>query len=114
MTVLLLLGLSCSAEDPVPLPEPTHDVWRPKGRMVAASDLRGYLVKPESTPAPGLLVLVDAIDPAARASADQEAVAGRIVLLIEADTDTARAEDYLNRLASTRGVQTRCDRETCP
>ena len=113
MTVLLL-GLSCSTNEPLPLPEPTYEAWRPKGRMVSAGALRGYLVKPQTTPAPGVLVLVDDITPAARTAADQRAISGSVVLMVEPDTETARAADYLNRLESTRGIQTHCQRRSCP
>ena len=81
--------------------------------MVAAADLSGFLVHPQTTPAAGVLVLVDAIDEASRTQAHQLATAGEVVMLIEPSVSTARGSDYLNRLSITRGVRTLCLRQEC-
>ena len=114
MTAFFIIGLGCSTEPPLPLPEPEQMLWQPKGRMVAATDLRGFLVMPQSTPAPGVLVLVDVIDDAEREAALALAGAGEVVLLLPPQTLQERGEQYLNDLPSTRGLHTLCKRARCP
>jgi len=82
--------------------------------MVAAADLRGYLVMPQSTPAPGTLLLVETIDASWRDTADTMAVGGEVVFLLPTTVDTARGEQYLTHLAATRGIRTLCKRTDCP
>ena len=84
--------------------------------MVAMGpSVRGYLVKPESPPAPSVLLLVDRIDDAHRAEADGLARAGTVAFAVGPDSPTAEARAYLEGLPSTRGVEVRCRRaEGCP
>jgi hypothetical protein len=82
--------------------------------MVAANDLRGFLVMPQHTPSPGVLVLVDAIEDGEREAALALATAGEVVLLLPQQTPLARGEQYLNDLPSTRGLRTLCKRARCP
>ena len=109
-----IIGLACSQQDPVPLPEPEQVLWQPKGRMVAAADLRGFLVMPEQHPSPGVLVLVDSIDDAEREAALALAAAGEVVLVLTPQTSLERGEQYLNDLPSTRGLRTLCKRSRFP
>ena len=80
--------------------------------MVAASDgLRGYLVKPQETPAGSILLLVDQIDAHARSASDDLARQGQIALAVAPETDTARAQTYLDGLPDTRGSAILCQRQ---
>ncbi len=106
--------MGCSTQPPVPLPEPEPPQWRAKGRMVAAADLRGYLVMPQSTPAVGALVLVDHIEADQRQSAHAMAARGEVVLLLPPTVSVSRGSTYLDGLSSTRGIRTLCEREICP
>jgi len=107
--MLLAVLLGCQRPEPAPLPPPRREQWRPRGRTVAASDgLHGYLVKPETLPAQGVLMLVDTLDDDSRSQADQLAREGSVALAIIADTPTERAQAYLDRLADTRGTRVRC------
>lgn len=112
MWLLLVVCLGCQRPEPAPLPPPQRAQWRPRGRVVAASDgLRGYLVKPQDTPAPATLMLVDALDEATRADADALAISGTVAFAVTADITTTRAAAYLEQLPDTRGVTTDCRRE---
>ena len=82
--------------------------------MVSAADLRGYLVQPEQMPAGGVLILVEAITDTHKAEADTLARAGEVVLLLPPEVSTARGETYLNALPITRGYRSLCKREQCP
>jgi hypothetical protein len=82
--------------------------------MVAASDLRGYLVMPQRLPAAGALVLVDRIDDAERGTANAMAESGEVVFLLPPTVETSRGTAYLDGLSTTRGIRTLCRREACP
>lgn len=112
--LLLLTVLGCSTQAPLPLPEPEEPQWHAKGRMVSAADLRGYLVMPQTLPAVGALVLVDRIEDAERAQAHAMAEQGEVVLLLPPAVEQERGSTYLDKLSSTRGIRTLCQREVCP
>lgn len=112
------LLLACGAEPPAPLPPSilaAEAAAQGDGRMVAVTGVRGYLARPRepALPCPGVVVLVDQIDEAARAEARERAAKGEVLLLIEADTDAAAARRYLAGMSRTTEVTERCAARRC-
>ncbi len=104
--------LACA--EPAPLPPSLVPAWQPRGRMVAATGLRGYLVKPQQERAGGVLLLVEQLDETSRGLADALARSGEVALAIDEQTDTARAQAYLLALPEAQSVRQSCHRTRCP
>jgi len=82
--------------------------------MVAATGVRGYLVKPENPPAEGMLLLVNTVDSDTKTIAHNHAIEGFVVLAIPSEIKSEQAMSYLQGLSEVRGVSTTCLREDCP
>ncbi len=115
LVVLLAAGPGCSRSEPPPLP-PSRLV-RPEvdGRMVRHGPVRGYLARPiDRDERGGTLLLVDAVDDAARAAARAEAAEHRLALAVGPDAPLDEARAWIARLAGGAEVRERCLRAACP
>ena len=79
--------------------------------MVEAGDVRGYLVRPE-TSQEGVLLLAAQLDATTRRQAEE--FTGLTVLVISPRTSVEKSEAYLKGLSGITRVRTVCAREACP
>jgi len=81
--------------------------------MVATSEFRGYLVLPEHGDAPGIVLLVEQINPTIKSMADARAENGQVVLAIDQLSGVEQARDYVVQLPQSKYVSTVCLRPDC-
>ena len=105
----LLLGLAC--ETATPLPPPSRDTTKVAAQMVAAGDVRGYLVRTEGS-VDAHLLLTKSLDDETQAQA--KTYVGSTVLAIVPATDTAKSLAYLEGLPGIERVTVICQRAACP
>ena len=86
----ILVGLAC--ESATPLPPPKRPSTLVTKQMVEAGDVRGYLVRPE-TSQEGVLLLAAQLDAATRRQAEE--FTGSTVLVISPRTSVEKSEAYL-------------------
>ncbi len=105
----ILVGLACESATPLPPPKrPSSMVTK---QMVEAGDVRGYLVRPE-TSQEGVLLLAAQLDATTRRQAEE--FTGSTVLVISPRTSVEKSEAYLKGLSGITRVRTVCAREACP
>jgi hypothetical protein len=113
--LVVALAAGCDRAEPAPLPEPVlvSKAW--DARMVKAPGVSGYLARPTAEGEhDAVLLLVPAIDLAARAEAEARAETGLVALAVGPDSDDARALAYLSALPHVRAVRVECRRPSCP
>ena len=105
----LLLGLAC--ETATPLPPRARDTTHVAAQMVAAGEVRGYLVRTEGS-VDAHLLLTTSLDEDVQARAKIHT--GSTVLAITPTTDTAKSVAYLEGLPGIERVTVACERKVCP
>ena len=109
MIPAILLGIACEAA--TPLPPSARDTRRVKAQMVAAGDVRGYLVRTAGS-TEGILLLTSVLDEQARTKA--KTFSGATVLAVAPTTDASKSRTYLEGLEGIERVTLVCARARCP
>ena len=115
LVALLAAGPGCSRDEPPALPPSRLAPPEVDARMVRHGAVRGYLARPIDRDEQGAtLILVDAIDEAARSAARAEARGHRLALAVAPDAPLDAARSWVARLAGGAEVRERCLRAACP
>ena len=106
--------VACNGQPPVPLPErKLSEIPSPISRMVATSDIRGFMVQPAQAPSDAVLLLAPSDENVARKQAMQAAEQGSVALVIGPGVDVDAARRYLKGIPGVQNLTTRCLRTDC-